>query len=256
MANDKNSSWLLHAKDGKASSPNWLSTFSLLAVALVFSILVKLGFWQLERAEDKSILRQQLATNQQIKLTEFPIGNIGEIANQQRISVSGRLLHQYTWLLDNQVKEGRVGYEVLVALALTNKEKLAIVNLGWIVAPQVRSQLPLLTKWPATQLFSGQLHVPVSNPYTLASVETNDWPKRIADIDFSMLEKHIGHEVYGAVLRLNQDNPIGYNKTWQWSNKMSADKHRAYAFQWFALAFTLFVLSAYFAFVSLRKFNG
>lgn len=253
MANDKNCINVLHAKERRASSIKWLAAFSSLGVCAVFILLIKLGFWQLERAQEKLKLKQLHAQNQQVTLSSFPKGDIDERFNQQHIAVSGDLLHQYTWLVDNQVKNGKVGYEVLVALALPNEQRLAIVNLGWVAAPATRDQLPRLKEWAGTRDFTGQLHVPVANPYTIASVDTNDWPKRIAQVDISMAQQHSSLKLFGAVLRLSQGSAVGYDKTWRWSNKMTVDKHNGYAFQWFALAATLLILSTYFGYQRIKE---
>jgi len=248
LANDKSCSSLLHANVAPASRFKWRGLFAVIAVSLVFTGLIKLGFWQLDRAKGKVELAQQLALQPHVELIEFPLGNIDKTLNQRGISVSGRLLHQYTWLLDNQVQEGKVGYQVLVAIALTGETKLGIVNLGWVAAPPDRSQLPSLKQWSAPRQFSGQLHLPTNNPYALASPPTSDWPKRIAQIDFSMLQQHTAQPIFEVVLRLDQDSATGYDKQWRWSNNMTVDKHRGYAFQWFALALTLLVLTAYFGY--------
>jgi len=246
---------LLHAKREARSSVKWLGVSAILIVSLLFCGLIKLGFWQLQRADTKAETALQLSENRGYQLTVLPQGILTSSINQQRIDVSGRLLHRYTWLLDNQVKNGKVGYQVLVAAAIDGEQRLALINLGWIAAPVERIKLPVLTQWPEAMLLKGRLHIPTDNPFSLASVATQQWPKRIAQIDFSLLEQHTQHKFVKAVIRLDQDQPVGYDKHWRWSNRMTQDKHRGYAFQWFALAFTLLVLSGYFSFRLTRGLN-
>jgi len=222
-------------------------------VSLMFVGLIKLGFWQLERAETKLNIAQQLILNQPLKLQQLPQDNIDNQLNKRDISVSGRLLHRYTWLLDNQVKNGKVGYQVVVAAAIESEPRLALINLGWIAAPVERTTLPTLKQWSGIVQLDGKLHVPTENPYTLASPETLEWPKRIAEIDFSLLEQHTEREIVHAVIRIDQASELGYDKQWRWSNRMTVDKHKGYAFQWFALAFTLLVLTVYFGFRLTRE---
>jgi len=248
LANDKDCIELLHAKDKPESSVNWLSIFAILVVVVTFCCLIKLGFWQLERAEHKLKVKQQRVAQQHVVLTSLPTTNIDNRWNQRLIKVSGRLLHQYTWLLDNQVHNGIVGYQVLVPLFLEDEERLGVVNLGWVPAPLERKFLPLLERWPGAHAVIGRVHFPSKNPYALASVASNDWPKRIAQIDLTEMAKEIQQPMFDLVIRLEPSSEIGYDKSWRWSNNMTVDKHRGYAFQWFALAVTLLLLSSYFGF--------
>jgi len=219
-------------------------------VALV-SLLLRLGFWQLDRAQQK-LQQQQLVNQRQENLwLDLPQEQVTHAINQQRVQLNGRLLHQTTWLLDNKVYQGQVGYEVLVPLLIENSNRLVIVNLGWVKASLDRNILPPLQEWTRVQTFSGLLHVASANPYRLSAPATQDWPKRIGDIDLVMMEQQLGFElsngVYGAILRLDPTINIGYQKQWRWGNNMTVAKHQGYAFQWFALALTLALLTLYFS---------
>ena len=51
--------------------------------------------------------------------------------------------------------------------------------------------------------------------------------------------------VFNSIVRVSPFTTVGYQKQWLWVN-MSVEKHLGYAMQWFALAFTLLILTAMF----------
>ena len=48
----------------------------------------------------------------------------------------------YVWLLDNQIVNREVGYDVLIPVHAQRGSSLLLVSLGWVPAPSDRSQLP------------------------------------------------------------------------------------------------------------------
>ncbi|HYD58405.1 MAG TPA: SURF1 family protein, partial [Burkholderiales bacterium] len=62
-------------------------------------------------------------------------------AHLERASVRGVFEPRYTVLLDNKVRRGQPGYEVLTPLKLTAADYV-LVNRGWIAAPARRDVLP------------------------------------------------------------------------------------------------------------------
>ncbi len=48
------------------------------------------------------------------------------------------------WLLDNQLIQGKAGYDVVIPVLVSDQGPAVLVNLGWVAAPQSRDQLPEL----------------------------------------------------------------------------------------------------------------
>ena len=80
---------------------------------------VLLGNWQSGRAEQKRALAR----------------------SQQLATLQGSFDAQHTVLLDNKLRNGRPGYEVVQPLRLVDG-KLVLVNRGWTAAGATREQLP------------------------------------------------------------------------------------------------------------------
>ena len=61
------------------------------------------------------------------------------------VAAHGVWLANSTIFLDNKMYRQRVGYQVLTALQLDGTQAVVLVNRGWVAAPRLRSELPLVT---------------------------------------------------------------------------------------------------------------
>jgi len=224
-------------------------------VSLIALGLIKLGLWQLDRAEQKRQYLDQVSArialpHQNIQLL-FDQAKTAKSLSQLPVKATGYLLHQYTFLIDNVTYMGRVGYQVIVPLLIDDfSHQLVLVNLGWVVSTGFREQLPSLQSWTGKLALTGNLHQPKNNPYAFDAVNNDNWPQVIGQIKPDEMAKSLQlkidkAQVFPAILRLDPSSELGYQKKWLWLN-MSVEKHLGYAMQWFALAVTLVVLSGLF----------
>lgn len=219
-------------------SINWKIT---LLGLLFLPLLLGLGAWQLQRADYK---RELLAEEQRQQALPPLDLNQHKSADQlpayRRASAEGRLLAEQYFLLDNRVLRGRVGYEVLVPLVLGRGTTL-LVNLGWVAAPPLRSQLPELNLASGPARLQGQIHHPSGGRTDVAAgIEDQRWPRRIQALDLEPLQRQLRRPLLPVVLRLDESHPLALPSDWQVINSSPA-KHLGYAVQWFALAATLLV---------------
>src|SRR3990170_3607683 len=71
----------------------------------------------------------------------------------ERISVRGEFLPERTVLLDNKLRRGRPGYEVVTPLRLAGaREMHVLVNRGWIAAGARRDEIPEPKTMPGEML--------------------------------------------------------------------------------------------------------
>jgi len=115
---------------------------------LAIAILVKLGFWQLDRANEKEQLFADYESRQtspiDLNASDTPISDINRYAE---VSVEGRFLDDFL-LLDNQIQDGQAGYQViglLDAKFAKGNNGIIMVNMGWVPWGQDRQQLPQLS---------------------------------------------------------------------------------------------------------------
>ncbi|KXI30559.1 hypothetical protein AX660_09245 [Paraglaciecola hydrolytica] len=204
-----------------------------------------LGFWQLQRADEK-IQRldglQHAAQSSELSLDQA--SNLGVSALDMSVSFKGTIDVQRYFLLDNRIQQGRVGYEVL-ALVDTIQGKL-VINLGWLPAPALRSELPIINLPAEPQDFRGMYALPKHNSLiTETAVFDQQWPKVLQQADLTIMAKHYAEPLLPFVILLDEEQDSAYIRKWQ-AVVMPPEKHLAYAIQWFLLgaaALIIFIIA-------------
>jgi len=203
---------------------------------LALSVCVWLGFWQLDRAEEK----RQLLDAPQILLTT--LNNITLANLHQPIRLSGYFDNEHPILLDNQINNKQAGYHLY--LPFTSQHRTILVNLGWIRATQQRSQLPKIKRFEGDFSITGNLSLPQGSPLLLGdnAMMTEQGVLRVQKTVTSDIQSHIPYELAPLLLQLDNDTKLGFIKNWT-ITVMPPEKHIAYAVQWFALGAAIFVSS-------------
>ena len=209
---------------------------TVLALA-VLGLLLSLGFWQLDRAQQK----QQLLDLQSERLMLAPVDLLSidiSAANLRYlpVKITGKLDVTHQILIDNQVRNGQVGYSVLTPARLNNKQAI-LINRGWVALGSDRSHLPDVKIPSMNAVLLGNLdHFPsVGIKLDKADVLSSGWPAVTQVVDVNRVEERLGYSVMPYQLLLDKNQPHGYNREWV-VMKMGPEKHHGYAFQWFALA--------------------
>ncbi len=214
-------------------------------VLFFLPVLLRLGFWQLERAEEK----QQLLTVYQ-QQRELPAILLNELPEEKRqayrnVKVTGYYDTKHYWLLDNQPRSGKVGYEVVMPLAIREAigERIVLINRGWVEAARTRDQLPEIDTPIEEVVINGYLYPMQTNAVIKHSESdlTVDWPKRVLQLDNQVASAALQKKVDPLLLRLNEDSPGALLTDWPIINTQP-EKHQGYAVQWFAMALALICL--------------
>ncbi len=210
----------------------------LLAIPLM-PLLIWLGFWQLDRAEQK----QQLLQSYQQRLAEPPIRFYGDetLSNYSQVKVVGKFDNRYQWLLDNRVLKGRVGYEVISPFRLDNGATV-LINRGWVQAPRLRSDLPVITKVQGRVTLLASLYRPSVNPLVSQNSNQIQWPHIINTVSFDEMALQSSLTLAPTYLRIDELSSAAFTTDWRVINTQP-EKHTAYAVQWFAMALALCILT-------------
>jgi surfeit locus 1 family protein len=141
-------------------------------------------------------------------------------------------------LLDNQVSRGAAGYFVYTPLRVPGCDCAVLVNRGWIAAGPQRNVAPEIALPPAKPWVRG-LAAPA--PASGFGVQPDDGEPlgndllRVQKLDAARLSRWLGVRVVPLTIQLSPDDPDGYRRDWQ-PPVASADRHIAYAGQWFLFA--------------------
>jgi len=204
-------------------------------------LLVSLGFWQLSRASEKE---QALRVFEEQRVAApAPIASIAaseaSTLDGRRVLLRGHYLPEKSFLLDNRILAGRVGYELLMPFADVSGVTV-MVNRGWLQAPPTRDQLPSIDT-PAGELeLRGEIHVPLSDA-TVDIMATAGWPSVIQNVDVAALGARAALSTFAHLVRLEPGQPGVTDADWPRVN-MAPERHRAYALQWFLMAIALAVI--------------
>ncbi|MFT5445422.1 MAG: surfeit locus 1 family protein [Gammaproteobacteria bacterium] len=211
------------------------------------ALMLRLGAWQLERADFKTQLSEQAQKN-----NARPALPADEILQQaatdseswyfRSVKVTGQFdpVHQY--LLDNRTFDGRAGYHVLSIFRYGAHQLL--VNRGWTPVGADRRVLPDIRIDDQPVGLTGRL-APIPGSGLLlgdAGYGQATWPKVVQRAELDSVQAQLGITLLPVVLLLDPEHPACLNCRWVAARGISADRHRGYAVQWFSLAVTFLVL--------------
>lgn len=216
---------------------------------------IYLGIWQLDRAEEKQWLLDELQERRQqegVSLSALPEDE-DKLASRA-VEIEGVYDPGHLFLLDNRVLEGRVGFEVLVPFYVPEREITVLVNRGFVPMGRTRSETPDIPPLPeGEQRISGYIYVPEENPLIDKSdgnlVGRPPWPIIVQVSNPALLQLELDRELFPYVIRLAEDDPFALPRDWRITTMMP-HRHWGYAAQWFLMA--LVVVVAWLAF-GLRK---
>ncbi|MCG8433193.1 MAG: SURF1 family protein [Gammaproteobacteria bacterium] len=223
--------------------------FPTLAFLLIFPGLIALGFWQLDRREQKQelfALFDQGASGEPIRLNALSQDSSFSLGNRYRaVTARGSYDGERQFLMDNMISNGRVGYYVLTPFVLEGGSAAVIVNRGWVPQNLDRQNLPDVSVTSGSETISGRIDKFLEPGVRLETKDhagdTDTWPKVVQFPKHEELQSLLPYGILGGVVLLDKNAPRGYKRQWR-PAVFGPERHLAYAFQWFALAFTLLVI--------------
>ncbi len=211
-----------------------------LAAVLLIGIFAMLGNWQLNRAAEKVALAATFEKQGPYRT----VPDTKEIAPFERIEVRGHFLPQRQILIDNIIRNARVGYFVITALEYESGQPLLIVNRGWIEKPRDATSpvdIPVGDDWRTLKGRAGHLpRVGIRSDESFAGDQS--WPRVAVYPILGDVSEQLGRDVLPYVLLLDAEADDGFLRDWK-PRQASPMTHYGYAFQWFALSLTVLAIS-------------
>mgnify|MGYP000229220436 FL=1 len=220
------------------------SVFSISLYSVLIVLLVSLGFWQLDRSEQKQffINQQLLSANKEVlRLTDTIDLNKSRYRTTE---ITGYFESSKQFLIDNQILNGRAGYFVMTPFKISGLEHSVLVNRGWVRLNKDRRVLPKIAIKESIRTIIGRInHFPVVGiRLEGAEIPTESWPSVVQVVDANVLSAKLGYSLFPFQVELDNTMSDGYSRHWKNKTIMPPEKHVAYAVQWFGLAITLTVL--------------
>lgn len=215
-----------------------------MAGALLF---IRLGVWQLHRADFKEALLRRYAASASAPVQDFStVAKLPLADGFPPVRVSGRYLADRLYLLDNPNHDQRGGVEVFAPFELHGEQQLLLVDLGFLPGDGT-GQTPPLPPLSAAEVSLQGLYVPPP-PIGLelggdALTRQAHWPKKSIFLDLTEVARDLGRPLYPRTLSLNPDPAAIYMRVHTLDfSAMPPARHRAYAFQWFTFALAAVVI--------------
>ena len=216
------------------------------AFALVFPVLLGLGFWQTDRAGAKQELLDRRAASDIVAPVYIDARTRLVEADRYRAAmVRGHYEPQQQWLLDNRIYRGQPGYHVFTPFVLEGDDSPGLlVNRGWIAVGESREFLPALPVPEGPVRLSGRLDSPASVGLIIGEVPLESVADKVLvqSLDIGALGAARGLDLLRYALVIDEGETGGLQHDWSPNPEMGPDKHLGYAVQWFGLAVALLII--------------
>lgn len=226
-----------------------IRAFFVLLTLGIFVLMVKLGFWQLSRAEEKTQWQAQLDTRMAARPMSFgeliALAEKGANPSGYRFALTASALPGPILLLDNQVLDGTVGYLAYQLFEISPQSPKLLVELGFIKAPVKRSELPQIPKAQGQLYLEGKVYRKEANPLSSALLPDTQSPVRIQNLNFPELQTYLNTQVLPLALQPDELAQVALPRPWH-PIPMPPEKHLGYAVQWFSMATALLLMSIFF----------
>ena len=202
-------------------------------VILMLPVVLSLGFWQLDRAEEKR--RFETAYLDRIGALASEPGET--VRDFERLRLVGAFEPGLDYLLDNQIRDGQIGFAVISVFRSTDGRGW-LVNRGFVAADRARRSLPQVSSPAGTLTLTGLVWPELGLlPVFGDDAWTADWPKVIQRVEVARMAEGLD-AVVPVEVRLEAGQP-GVFAAAPVDLNMPAAKHTGYAVQWFGLATAL-----------------
>ena len=245
-------------------------TLVLVAAVLASTLTARLGWWQLDRAQQKIDLQARITARgglPPLPQAELPRSEAEAAAQHYRpVQLRGRWLAERTLYLDNRQMNARQGFYVVTPLLLENAATpgdAVLVQRGWMPRDfNDRNRLQPLPDQTGTVLVAGRLAPPPSRLFDLGG--GGQGPIR-QNLDLAALA--VEGRLSLRPLSVQQTSPTqllpsdgeparaavadGLLRAWP-AVAVDVGKHHGYAFQWFSLSALIVGLTLWFQFLRPR----
>ena len=227
---------------------NWVI---LAAVLMSIAGLLRLSWWQLERAGDKVEAQRELEARLSLTapaLEEIPRGHLHpanpELPNRH-VTLTGAYENDRVILVLAEFFDGQIGYGVVTPFRLAATGQLVLVERGWISGIGVDADNLNLRPVDGPLRAGAQIHVPPSDAKVPpGEMDPSNWPLRVRGLELDALAEVFAEELFPFSVRLTEDQPGVLVRHWPAASADSAGYTRnlSYALQWFAAAFAVLLV--------------
>lgn len=222
-------------------------------IAAIVGIL--LGQWQTGRAAEKEAIEAKMLARQNaasLALDGMSSHSAGEL-EYRRVRLAGQFLPQWTIFLDNRPYKSIAGFHVLTPMKLDGSDMHVLVARGWVKRDVAdRTRVPRLATPQDTIEIEGVVRRNAGQVLQLGTAEPLRPGVFVQNVDVAAFAQAANLKLQPFIVEQTTDAQDGLVRDWP-RPSTGIDKHRGYAFQWYALAATAILFFVVTGFRSGRK---
>lgn len=216
-------------------------TLTTILVLIGVYVLIRLGFWQLDRLESRRQFNQHY-----LEQISSPVINLNDEINHQdlmnseyrEVTVSGYYDFKNEIYLQNQAYENIPGYRVVTPLKIDNNKKIVYIERGWISLEDLKDIEAINHIYTQLQNLEGIIRLPQSeSDFGRKSSNASDPNSQFfLYVDLDLLQTELEYELLPIYVQLKDEN----NNQKPYSKlpeiEVTEGPHFGYAMQWFFFA--------------------
>ena len=206
-----------------------IKTIKISSFLTLIIICILLGFWQIDRGEEKDILYNLFTEQSLSEPVLISSLNMLELKQYARVELKGVYIKNKQFLLDNKINNKKAGYEILTPLLFKNK--IILVNRGW-VSNNSRQTMPDIEIRKENDFITGYIYYYPEAYELMEDNYLNNWPLIIQNIKINEISQMFNKNVLPYVVVMDQEQTNSF-KIQSIHEKNPAIKHYMYAGQWF-----------------------
>ena len=229
---------------------------------LLVALGVSLAQWQQHRGDEKVARAARLEAGNlaaPLALTAAPLLPAdAQAIEYRRVTVTGRFVPAWTVYLDNRPYKGQAGFHVLTPFQIDGSAMHVLVAQGWLPRNNAeRTRIPEYATPTGTVTITGIARLNAGHVMELGTAPALAPHAIVQNADIGQVARASGLALQPFLLEQTADPaaapaastlPV---RDWP-APDLGADKHRGYAFQWYALALMAFL---FFVFTGFRRAN-
>ena len=207
-------------------------------IVATLALLISLGFWQLDRADEKRAIEDKIAIANSANVELVVSTELLKDKEYYHVRLQGSYVDDKQFIYDNQIVDQISGYYVLTPFVLNGDSKTVLINRGFIAWNGRRDKLADIDVEGEITEVKVQISKPVKRMELKASEITGEFPVLIQALDLDAMSAIASIDFVSVVGLLSPESSNGFVRRWE-PYTGSIERHVGYAIQWFLMALVL-----------------
>lgn len=210
-----------------------------IAAVIAAAVGISLGLWQTRRAIEKEAIEAKLSARESDMPVSLSTGARAiDDVEYRRVVVKGEFIGNWTIYLDNRPYKGGAGFYVLTPLRMAGTDMHVLVARGWVKRDVAdRTRLPPIPTPAGTIEIEGIARRHSGHVMQLGQAEPLRPGIIVQNADPLEFASAANLQMQPFVIEQSSNTQDGLVRDWP-RPSTGVEKHRGYAFQWYALAAT------------------